>query len=762
MADQNNKRYGNITKRINSLNNQMNNLYQTTYRTRTDNSDDMKNIVNSIDNSIDDLLSKINNRSTSDISNLYIRLQRKSGGTMDNINDSIEELFNNSALLNTLDVENMSKSIQAEDYQYDLICKYMTKLEEALEIKRDNVLSSDNFTKDFINVISDKSSKEYLQEFNDRANYIKDKYKVQELFEEIYDDTSKYGEYFLYHVPYSVALKRLVKRKSQMGASGILNRSYRYESYIDEYEKGEMIFESNNLSTNCKSALNKEFINLLSENNSSVYLTFDKSNMISSVVSYVEEREKIKNKPSSLITEGYDIIKEASNDSKESSSVHLKQTNHDLIAPDGFMNSDKRMKSDADKIKSIAGSVLTKLDRSQVFPICLGDDVCLGYIYLEVKNSYIENLVMNGKTYNSITNPSSMDAAEYDKQNDLLIAQIAAQMSDAIDSQFINNNIDLKDQIYAILRYNDHFCVTQGINNINVSFLSVEDVHHIYFKKDKKTHRGISDLKKSIIPAMLYCLLYLTDVIGKISREQDKRIYYVKQNIETNVAKTLLNVIDQIKKGNMGMRQLESMNSIFNVIGKFNDHIVPVGQNGDSPISFEILPGQKQDTPTELLDRLEDQAVSCTDVPLEFIQSTNNVDFATRFTMSNSKFLRKVLKRQGICQNIFSKIFTNLYNFEFDENEQNIKILLPAPAFLTLTNFSQLIENTKSYASSIAEIMFNNDQDEEKQEFIRLLIRKHLGTYLDFDTVDAMMVEAQHLLSYKKSQTVEDDNNDNY
>ena len=104
MADQKNKNYRNINKRINSLNNQMNDLYQTTYRTRTDNRDDMKNIIGSIDNNIDDLLSKINNRSTSDISRLYIRLQRKSGGVMDNINNSIEELFNNQTLLNTLDV----------------------------------------------------------------------------------------------------------------------------------------------------------------------------------------------------------------------------------------------------------------------------------------------------------------------------------------------------------------------------------------------------------------------------------------------------------------------------------------------------------------------------------------------------------------------------------------------------------------------------------------------------------------------------------
>ena len=62
------------------------------------------------------------------------------------------------------------------------------------------------------------------------------------------------------------------------------------------------------------------------------------------------------------------------------------------------------------------------------------------------------------------------------------------------------------------------------------------------FKLDETTHRGISDLSRAVMPAMLYILLYLTDIIGKITRSTDKRVFYVKQNVETNVAKTMIDV----------------------------------------------------------------------------------------------------------------------------------------------------------------------------------------------------------------------------
>ena len=184
------------------------------------------------------------------------------------------------------------------------------------------------------------------------------------------------------------------------------------------------------------------------------------------------------------------------------------------------------------------------------------------------------------------------------------------------------------------------------------------------------------------------------------------------------------------------------MNTIFNVIGKYNDFIIPQNQSGEAPIQMEVMQGQQTDSPTDLMNLLEDMAVSSTDVPLEFVQSVNQVDYATRFTMSNSKFLRKVFKRQSVCQDDFSLIFQKLYNYEYMENEQSIEILLPAPAFLTLTNSQQLIDNTKNFANSLADIELG-DQDDLKPKFVKLYLRNNLGTYINYDLVDKLIDKAK-------------------
>ena len=78
----------------------------------------------------------------------------------------------------------------------------------------------------------------------------------------------------------------------------------------------------------------------------------------------------------------------------------------------------------------------------------------------------------------------------------------------------------------------------------------------------------------------------------------------------------------------MGMRQIESMNNILNIVGKYNDYIIPLGPSGDPPIQFEVLQGQDIQTPTEIMDKMEEAAVN-TIMPFEFVHATFQQDFAT-------------------------------------------------------------------------------------------------------------------------------------
>ena len=737
-----------INKRIDTLQNTMNDLYSSVYSTRTDNRQDMDRITTGIEDNLDDLLSAVNNQNISDISNLIIRLQRKGNNAVSQMNDQLNDLLVDKNVIDSINMENITKFIQAENYQYDLILKYVPKLYQALEIMKDNVLSSDNFTKDFINAVANKSSEEAENIFSNRSSKLIDKYEVQDLFEEMYMETAIYGEYFLYQVPYKTAFERLLKRKM---APTTMKESLE-EHRKDYMSTSKVIFESSTYDPKVK--VPDEFLKMVREGEGKVVLKMDPYGIIPEAVQEVKTaQEKISQFTS--LTEAY--MNEAGltvggpDEQLRSGTAPLKNYNNALaLSHDGMFAPIGDAKDKDIKVRDISGCVMYKIPRENVIPLYIGD-YCIGYYYFNIVNDNVNTQVLLGNTFNSLTSTSKIVQDEFEKQNDALVHHIASQLSQAIDSKFINSNVDLKEEIYAVLRYSDQFDASRGLNEINVCFIPAEDIHHFYFKLDKRTHRGISDLRNAVTPAMIYILLYLTDTINKVSRSQDKRIYYVKQNVEQNVARTMLNVITQIKKGNMGIRQLNNMNTIFNVIGKYNDHVIPMSQTGDAPIQFEVMQGQQIDTPTELMDRQEEAAVNSTDVPYEFVQSVNQVDYATRFTMSNSKFLRKVFKRQYVCQKHFSQIFRKLYNFEYNENETAIEILLPAPAFLTMTNSQQLLDNIKNFANAVAELEII-DNEELKPEFVRLLARNYLGSYIDFSVVEKLVVQAKHNISKRASE----------
>ena len=755
-----------INQKLDTLDKNMDSLYQSTYSSRSDNQKDMENIVGTIDDTVDKIINGGPGLKLSDISNLYLRIQKKKGISNQSIVTGAMELFADNSIINSLSMnQDMMKYIYAEDYQYDMICKYMPSVENALNIKKDNVLSADNFTKDFLSVEFSSKNKNEFTIFNDRAKRVMNKYKFQDICEEMYHRASKYGECFLYIVPYNIAIQRLIKRKSRFG-NGIVNTYAESAKYQGLNPSRVSILESSDFTKDdqLKKVAQQYKLSESDISGLNITLTFDDSNILAEAVEAKEKSIELARKSKSKsLNEAYNVmyeqaLNEAGGDKEKVKfkSVYDKNNSNpiDSGVSDGLVINGGVTSKD-DKVDEMNGCVVSFIDRGDILPIYI-DELCVGYYHFSFSANDL-NMCQHGFSYGN-SGFGSTNQVNSDQQlmnNDMLINIIAQRISDNIDAHFVNSNKDLKEEIYSILKYNDKFSNFTSANNITVSFLPADDVFHFYLQQDRKTHRGISAIKKSIVPAMLYCLLYLTNTIGQVTRAQDKRIYYVKQNVETNVARTLMNVINQIKKGNMGMRQIESMNSILGIIGKYNDHVIPEGQNGESPIRFEVMEGQRLETPTELMERFNNDAVEGTDVPYEFTQSVNQVDYATRFTMSNSKFLRKVYKEQRISQEAFSIVFTKIYNYEYCENERTIKVLLPAPAYLSMVNTQELINNATNYAQSIVDSEIPNESEEIKSEAKRIITRNLLGTYVDYTKVDFAIEQAKLNVELDKSKNSE-------
>ena len=163
------------------------------------------------------------------------------------------------------------------------------------------------------------------------------------------------------------------------------------------------------------------------------------------------------------------------------------------------------------------------------------------------------------------------------------------------------------------------------------------------------------------------------------------------------------------------------------------------------------MQGQSVDPQSDLMEKLEEMAVNSTDVPLELIQARNSIDYAVQLTMTNSKFLRKIYTRQGKFQAYLSRIFTKLYNAEYFESI-NIKIQLPPPMFLNITNIDQLSNNIVNLAQTITDIEIAENQDDPNNNLARTILntkikRDMLKSFVDFNRMDKLLNETMQEVS---------------
>lgn len=753
-----------IGKLLDRLNTQVTDLHKTTYHSNGINDDMMNKVSGELTASIQ---KAINGDSVyADMSNttmLYSKLFKSSNNPGQTIipiasdkyrstgEDNILDLFQDSSMMASLmETYSQSKYLKALDDEIDTVLKHMPKLQTALNIKKDTVLCTDSFNKSFILANKENQIEGQIDDkFDNNMKACLEEYEFEQKAEEWYDNAQKYGEQYVYIVPYKKAVSEMLNRKKSTNYSIKETAIFENGDFTNEYRWNG--YKESKPSANSS-------IQMEGGAGPSIRLSLNKMGLLQEPIEAVRIASELKN---NLYCKSIyeQFLTESVNDYKK---VQLQKSipdeleyEDDATASDGLVGAKKNKDLVTPNQIKVPGCIVKSLDRWDVIPLYI-EDICLGYYYIQLNmnNEYgvDPNVSMIGTEAGTGT-MTSMFANNMDKDmnGDRVLRHIAGKISENITTSFINTNHNLKKEIYMMLRYNDKFNRVADSMDLNVTFIPPEDILHIKFNEDPKTHRGVSDIWDGLIAAKMWIMLNSTSVIGNVTRGQDKRVYYVKTTVETNVAKTLLNVVSQIKKGNFGLRQMESVNNIIQSVGKFNDFVIPVGPSGDSPITFDIMQGQQFDLPAELMNNLEESAIGTSGVPLEMVNSASGIDFAIRYTMTNGRLLRDTLKRQSMYAKMLSKAATKIYNCSYNENIK-VKIKLPAPLFLMITQGSQLIQNTTQYIDTISDIYGSEYNDSEKAMFKRLLMNKNLPSYIDLDMIKETMAEVELASSVAKTE----------
>lgn len=649
---------------------------------------------------IDNLINYNNsNVGISNISSLYTRLNHLQND-QSTIRSIIKTFENDSTMNNVMSLYSQNVYLKEADKEYEVIMKYMPKLHDALDTRKEAVLSADHFTKNALNISSSSAD---LAEVSVEHNIaqMRTKYDLDNLVDRIYDETDRLGECYIYCVPYKKAIARILDKDGKAITNA--DQDDMSESFLCTYNESSSVVEYHSSPT-------KAFL----EKNAGLQIEINHGGVIDEFVEHHDKMNTILNENASLsLNETFleeKALKPEFEDNLNPDKLKKSMYDVDKIAQDGISVTNKKENSSAN-IK-VPGAVVKVLDRTMVKPLYI-EDICLGYYYIETdKPMAVEQLTFSS-TLGGLKpgNTARKIAENRSDQDGVILKKIAKDLSDKIDSKFINANQDLTQEIYMILKYNMDHNGAGRISKIRVTFIPPEDIIHSYFNKDPKSNRGISSLLRALFPAKLYSCLYISNVIAILTRGNDKRVYYVKQNVDTNIAGVLLNTINLIKKSNFGLRQIENMNNIMNITGRFNDYVIPESASGEAPVRFEIMQGQDVQHPTELMNQLEEMAINATDVPMEVIQARQQLDFATHYTMSNTRFLRKVYNLQAKFTKILNKLFTRIYDAEY-ECTDSVTVELPPPMYLALMNSSQMFQSANDHVENITPLYIDVDNED--------------------------------------------------
>lgn len=757
-------------------------LYKNTYFTNNDNSKYIDSIKRKMDDDLEGLIDKAKAQNGgTNMADLYARtLARNDTDSLNEIRSALED---ETVLADIMDIYSQNALVRDLDREIDTVCKYMPKLDEALDIKKDNVLSADHFNDDAVRIsienvagagITNDNNNKSEADGSDLELFAR-KYDLEAFRNELYSKTAKYGEQFVYIVPYKRALEKLIARTdgaSLLSEEGILTEESINEGlqsinetlsfrYTDTDEAKLKSFGAQELYDLSESTLSDSSLEGLKSNNieySGLDIEINKTGVIPGIIAQECNMRRIFSETVSLF--GEESLGSARN-AYLSNSLYFKNINKKLkkaaqggtlegptsLVDDGLKDLDEPTKANDAEQLEIPGAVFEILEHDRVKPIYI-NNTCLGYYYIEMNDPNGGNAeeqmtftsTLGGMRPRRTARENEANGGTSTQDNEVLM-KIARKIAQRIDKKFINSNQDIAKEIYTVLKYNaDNNGKT---TKLRISFIPPSDIIHSYFELNKKTHRGVSDIVKSLFPAKLYTCLYISNTIALLTRGYDKRLYHVKQTIDTNITSVLLNVINQIKRSNFNLRQIENMNNIMNVTGRFNDLVIPQNANGESPVSFEIMPGQNVEVKTEFMNMLEEMAVNQTGVSLEMVNSRYQESTATHLTMSNARFLIKVYARQKLYEPILSAIYTKLYQYEYNTNSI-VKVELPPPIMLNFTNTSQILSMSQELIQNIVQMKFGSSQNEqEKLAFTSLLMEYYYDSFLPMDKINAMADKAK-------------------
>lgn len=619
---------------------------------------------------------------------------------------------------------------------YRIINKHIPECANALNIYVDNILSPDDFTKLIFNIKYEGTDDKIMEAVSKNLKEISEKYQLEDKATEIIKEALMLGDSYCAVLSLEDELQTILN--DPLYNDGILNEDT-YEKFVKSISPEAtdyQILENDISLTNEESDILKE--------------TFGVNDNIEKMLVETLNRNVQVGTKKELLREKFE--------------AELDNRNRQVDIPDEYVKfgKKKRNKKGDNKPLFTNGSVIRRLVPERVVELNI-DGTCYGYYYAEeamdatkhlgmtsgrdVKGDI--NLAANGTIASTNTvelNPTSTASVQLgisDQKLRVISDIFLKNITKKIDKKFLRDNKEFKDFIYDLLRQD--FIIKKGLRLT-------------YFRPDEVIKFEVEPVYKDIIfIAKMYLSILTNNLLIKLGRAHDKRIFYVNVGADAKYEEAINSIINDVKTKDYKMENLNDFNTILNLApGRFDDYFMPT-INGDRPIDIDTLPGMDVDMNNDFVEYLKNSLMSGMGVPRNLIDVTSDVDFARTISAMNSNFVRSVIKYQKKLTPPFTRFLQILYRNEYrfvndGENKENlvdlhnIKVSFPSPATLSMNNILdqlQAADQNAEYISSQLYPLTNDQRNEEKRIMLKTLIVKDLVPSVDWERYSELMKKVE-------------------
>lgn len=595
--------------------------------------------------------------------------------------------------------------------EIDSICAYIYQLDEAVDVIRDNVLSSDS-PGELINCniefpgIPVENSIEYVDIVKEAFGYQNINKKLSTL---IIPKMVKYGLYYIIVVPYSEIGYKL-KYVRTTSATVMFESVTIDESIMPDitslYEFVE--FDKDDEYSQQKNQKLPKYV-------------MDQLDNIRHNISLLEIDETGNGVPDifeSGVMEDFnsvsDKVKNAANDALKKMSEKSRSSSKSKKSQDGVI--------DESKFEELQGCHIQMVDPRQLRPIKIFD-YTLGYYYFE-NYDYT-------KMGTSITDLLS-NQMNFNEQN-----MVIDNLVNSVISKLQYGDVLKGDQQFRTMVLNCLLYAERRDNPIRIKFISPEYV--VPFTTNEDEHgNGQPVLLRSLFYGRLYTSLLLFNITAIITKSTDTEFYWLKSNaLDQQYSNQVSDIIDQMKASNVDPLQIANGDILHgnNAINK--RYYMNAGTSGERPFDMEVVSGQQIDIHNDLLTDLRKMAIGAIGVPSAMIDLLEEVEYATQLSMANIKHLKRCNSIQTDVDPSLTELMKTIVKYNYpnvipDDILDTMKITLKRSKVNENSITSQQLGDSQSTATTMVETFLasNDTNPPEITNFVKAIMIKEVTVAL--------------------------------